>query len=89
MMEKGTIQTHPDMGVGIRSRYRFADANKMVSLKNDIRSQIESYLPISYDSIEVNCRLVNRVIVIEIIADETLFRFTYDQTANIFELSEI
>lgn len=88
-MEKGTIQSHPDMGVGIRSRYRFADTNKLSMLKYDIKSQIESYLPPSYGNVDVDCKIVNKVILISIIANETLFRFTYDQTSDIFKLSEI
>ena len=89
LMEKGTIQTHPDMGVGIRSRYRHAEATKLSSLRQDIQNQIESYLPISYESIEVNCRIVSGIIVIDVIADDVLFRFTYDQSNDIFKLSEI
>lgn len=88
-MEKGTIQSHPEMGVGIRSRYRFADTNKMSMLKYDIKNQIESYLPPSYGNVDVNCQIINKVIVINIVANEMLFRFTYDQTTDIFKLSEI
>lgn len=89
MMEKGKIQTHPDMGVGIRSRYRYAEASEMIRLNFDIKSQIEDYLPLPYSSVDVNCRLISKVVIIDILADEELFRFTYDQQKNIFELSEI
>lgn len=89
MMEKGTIQTHPNMGVGIRSRYRYAEASEMIRLNFDIKSQIEEYLPLPYSSIDVNCRLISKVVVIDILADKELFRFTYDQQKDLFELSEI
>lgn len=89
LMEKGTIQTHPDMGVGIRSRYRHAEVTKLSSLRQDIQNQIESYLPLSYESVEVNCRMVSKIIVIDVIADDVLFRFTYDQANDVFKLSEI
>lgn len=89
LLEPGTIQTHPKMGVGIRSRYRYAESTMMTSLKYDIKNQIEQFLPTSYSTVEVNCRLTSRTIVIEITADETLFRFVYDQTSDVFKLSEI
>lgn len=89
LLEKGTLQTHPDMGVGIRSRYRYAESDKMISLKYDIKNQIEQYLPSSYSTVEVNCRLSSHAIIIEITADDTLFRFIYDQSTDVFQLSEI
>lgn len=45
-LEKGKFQSHPDMGVGIRSRYRFnSEENILDELQQDIRKQIEQYLP--------------------------------------------
>lgn len=45
LLEPGTIQTHPDMGIGIRSRYRFSDTADIGKLKQDIKDQIRTYLP--------------------------------------------
>ena len=36
LIEKGTYPDHPDMGVGIRSRYRFAFESELTSLQDDI-----------------------------------------------------
>lgn len=89
MMEKGTVQTHPNMGVGIRSNYRFAEASDVIKLNFDIKSQIDEYMPLPYSSVDVNCKIVSGIVVIDILADQELFRFTYDQQKDSFELSEI
>lgn len=88
LQEKGSIQTHPDMGVGIRSRYRYAPSGKLTNLKYDIKSQIEVYLP-DFQVVDVTVNLNNKRLEIEIDSDAALFRFTYDYTNNEFKLSEI
>ena len=43
LLDKGKFQSHPDMGVGLRSRYRFTNA--IEALKDDITEQMATYLP--------------------------------------------
>lgn len=45
LLEKGTFQSHPDMGVGIRSNWLFSDQDNLGRLANEIQNQIETYLP--------------------------------------------
>lgn len=46
LLSKGTYQSHPDMGVGLRERYRFnTDQDFLNSLQSDIKNQIDQYLP--------------------------------------------
>ena len=45
LMEPGTIQTHPDMGVGIVSRFRYSTALDQSELEDAIMSQVTKYLP--------------------------------------------
>jgi hypothetical protein len=46
LLEPGKIQSHPKMGIGIRSRYRYVNEdNFFENLKFDIKNQIETYLP--------------------------------------------
>lgn len=46
LLEPGKIQTHPYMGVGIISRYRYNNEdNFLITLENDIKQQIQTYLP--------------------------------------------
>lgn len=46
LLEKGKNQSHPDMGVDIRRRYRFNnDENVLQNLQRDIANQIERFIP--------------------------------------------
>lgn len=45
LLEPGTNQTHPEMGIGIRSRYRFSDSADISRLQTEVKSQMKTYLP--------------------------------------------
>lgn len=46
LLEPGKYQSHPTMGVGIRSRYRHNnDENFLINLQNEITAQISAFLP--------------------------------------------
>jgi hypothetical protein len=45
LLDPGTIQTHPDMGVGLVSLYRYTVDVDLDKLRNRIQSQISRYLP--------------------------------------------
>lgn len=46
MLNPGTIQSHPDMGVGIVKLWRYTESNTVVSdLQPVIEAQITKYLP--------------------------------------------
>lgn len=46
LLEPGIFQSHPEMGVGLKSRYRYNNSEDfLLSLKRDISSQIQKYLP--------------------------------------------
>lgn len=46
LLEPGKYQSHPTMGIGLKSRYRYNnDDNFLINLKNDIKKQITAYLP--------------------------------------------
>ena len=46
LLEPGKYQSHPTMGVGIRSRYRHNnDENFLANLQNEITTQITAFLP--------------------------------------------
>ena len=58
MLEPGTFQTHPDMGVGIVSRYRHSNEIDLSELRRRINNQIETYLPM-FTNVEVDVDLDN------------------------------
>lgn len=56
LLEPGTFQTHPNMGVGLVSRFRYSNEIDMVKLANLIRDQIILYLP-QFTLTDVRCVL--------------------------------
>ena len=58
VLEPGTYPNHPRMGVGLVSRYRYAKADELNNLKNDIQNQIATYLP-QFSSIDAELTLTN------------------------------
>lgn len=45
LLDPGTNQTHPEMGIGIRSRYRFSDTSQISTLREEVKTQMQTYLP--------------------------------------------
>ena len=46
LLEPGKFQSHPNIGVGIKSRYRYNNTtNFLTDLQSDITEQINAYLP--------------------------------------------
>ena len=56
LMEPGLIQTHPDMGVGLISKFRYSTDVDLTNLKNRIANQISTYLPM-FNTVEVKVDL--------------------------------
>ena len=84
-LEKGKFQSHPDMGVGIRSRYRFNNEDNVLDvLQQDIKKQIEKYLP-ELNAIEVSCEdISDGSIYIDINTDTgAVYGLEYDISNNV------
>lgn len=46
LLDPGKFQSHPNMGVGLRTRYKFNNNDNVLdSLQEDITNQINKYLP--------------------------------------------
>lgn len=45
LLEPGTIQSHPEMGVGLISRYRYSVEGNAQLLQSDFQRQLDKYLP--------------------------------------------
>ena len=69
LLEPGKFQSHPKMGVGIRSKYRHNNEdNFLIDLKSDITNQITNYLP---ELTDVTVSLTHNDHVLGIIIDTT------------------
>lgn len=85
LLEPGKIQSHPDMGVGIRSRYRHNnDDNFLVDLKSDITNQVTTYLPWLTDiSITLTCK--NQILGIIIDTSTGTYVVAYDSYNDVMD----
>ena len=83
LLEPGTIQSHPDMGVGIISRFRYSVEGEAARLQTEIQNQIERYLPRFRGAI-IRVREANRQYIITAEIDDTLYGIYYDvNTSNL------
>ena len=88
-LEPGSIQTHPEMGVGIVSKYRFAEAESAIEeLKTNITHQISTYLP-ELVGVQVNVYTKNKVLFVEIEANNTLYKFEVNEDSDRVTLSDL
>lgn len=84
LLEPGTIQSHPEMGVGLYSKYMYSvNGINTSNLKKDIQKQITTYLP-DYQSASITVNQDKETIYITIEIDSTIYGFIYNSaTQNI------
>ena len=86
LLEKGKFQSHPDMGVGLRSRYRYNnDENFLRTLQQDIVTQINKYLP-ELSIIEVSVNEKDHVLGIIINTEEGVYTIAYNSSTDIMDI---
>lgn len=81
LLEPGTFQSHPNMGVGLVSKYRYTIEDKLIDLRDDFRNQIEKYLP-QYQGVEVQVYMQNNICYINATINNTIYAFFYDTESN-------
>ena len=85
LLEPGKFQSHPEMCVGIRSRYRFNnDENFLMNLQNDIKKQIDKYLP-ELSATDVTITSNNKVLGIIINTADGAYVVSYDTTTDVMQ----
>lgn len=81
LLEPGTFQSHPEMGVGLISKYRFGVEGVAQELQSNFQSQIETYLP-QFQGARVSCREKEGVLMIVAEIDNTLYGIYFDSSTN-------
>ena len=84
LLEPGTFQSHPDMGVGLLTNYRFkvdSDGNLASDLRSRIRNQIDTYLPI-LTGVDVQVRIYDHTFYVTIQINGLAFGIIYDANEN-------
>ena len=85
MLEKGKFQTHPDMGVDVRGRYR--DNNKdtfLQDLQVDINDQINRFLP-ELSMLEVYVSQSDHILGILINTENGIYTLAYNADTDKIE----
>ena len=77
LLEKGTIQSYPDMGVGLVSKYRYAFKERYKDLQQDIQDQIAAYLP-DLRGVQVDVSCEDKEFKINISIDGILYKYNFD-----------
>ena len=76
LMNKGENQLFPDMGVGIRKKYRYMSEDDLPDLEQDIHDQMSKYLPnLLIDTI--NIQIVDGKTYIEVSSTENETNYNY------------
>lgn len=85
LCSKGRYQSHPNMGVGLRERYRYNNEDDLLNtLQQDITSQIEQYLP-SLSLVDVSLTLRDGKLGIIIDTTEGIYVVAYDSIKDNME----
>ena len=77
LLNKGTIQSHPDMGVGLVENYRYAMEGEENKLRSEFKQQIDTYLP-DLQGADVTVEFRDYTFYIAVTVDKTIFGFMYD-----------
>lgn len=82
LLNPGTFQSHPEMGVGIRERYRDNnDIDMLTKLRQDLKRNVERYLP-ELTLLEVSLSVRNEVLGIVINTTEGAYVLAYNSTTE-------
>jgi hypothetical protein len=81
----GTYADHPELGIDIKGRYRFAFEEELYQLSQELEEQIHTYLPdfnlVSVIAYHEEKNLVH-YIVIDIQIDQITYRILYNVDEN-------
>lgn len=77
LLEPGTFQSNPTMGIGLVSRYRYGDELDIENLKSEAKEQIYTFLP-GLQSVDVNIELKDRSLYINITIDGMIYSINFD-----------
>ena len=93
LLEPGTYQSHPKMGVGLYSNYRYSVQGNASKLRDHFQQQIEEYLP-QFRGVRVEVVEKNKTYYILAEIDSIIYNIYYDiekasVSADIKRLSDL
>lgn len=89
LLSPGSIQSHPEMGVGLITKYRFMYDTELSNLKNEITKQISKYLPdLNLVGVELTLNPKDiKELIIEITISSTIY--VLETVGDTIKLSEL
>ena len=87
IMDRGSMELHPEMGVGLTSTYRYSFVDDLDDLKLDIENQISTYIVKSND-IDVDLQIDSNNLYISIKIKDNIYTFKFDSQNNSIKLSD-
>lgn len=89
LLEPGSIQSKPEMGVGLVSRWRYSDSTQFDGLKAEIQKQVREYLPeFQFTDVSISFNARSKKLYIDI--DLNDIRYSFISTPdNILELYQL
>lgn len=82
LLEPGTIQSHPELGIGVVSRYRYSFEGRADELEAEFRSQIQKFLP-NLQGVIISVKEGNKMYYITAQVDSDVYGITLDKDMNI------
>lgn len=87
LLEPGTNQAFPNMGLGLVSNYRYSFADDLNKLISAYKNQISTYLP-GLELVDVLGKVVNKTLILEVnIDNEIIYPIAID--TDTMELKDI
>lgn len=78
LLEPGTNQVFPDMGVGLISKYRYALSDKIPTLVSDYKDQILKYIP-EVQMVDIDASIKGTTLILKVNVDnEIIYLFNVD-----------
>lgn len=86
----GDSQRYPEMGVGLVTKWRYADSDKLPELKNAIEKQISEYLP-NFQTLDISLSINTNTkeLLVDVNIDNTLYSFTTNNDRDTVLLKDI
>lgn len=88
LLEPGTSNSRPKMGVGIVSKYRFSLEDNLDELTDTIKDQIKTYLT-EATMHNVQLELRDKILYITISIDDDFYVYELDEQNKILSLSDL
>lgn len=86
LLDPGTNQSFPNMGLGARKRYRYSFQEDIVKLESEFKDQINTYLP-SLNLVDIKAKLVDKTLLVQAQINSTVFEINFNtETKTIEEL---